>query len=301
MSRLQRSVYLLLSFIVVLGPARAQDGGAQELTIYAATSLTNVFEDMRAAFLEVHETVEIHLNFASSSTLAAQLLQGAPADVFASANELQMQNVVEGDRIDAETVQVFAHNQLLLIAPVDNPAGVDGIASLAEESILLVLAAPGTPIRAYSDAMLLSHNGQLGEDFSERALRNLASEESNVRQVVARVALGEADAGIVYQSDVTGAVQPKLLQFPIAQRHNQLASYPIAPLKDSPRMRLAAEFIEFVFSPAAREILADNGFCPPAILEDALPSDVRLEPTVVAADAPEAESNPCLAPPAPSG
>lgn len=301
LSRPHRPVLLLLCLLVVLGAARAQDDSAQELTIYAATSLTDVFEDMRAAFLEAHETVEIHLNFASSSTLAAQLLQGAPADVFASANELQMQNVVEGERIDAEAVRVFAHNQLLLIAPVDNPAEIAGIASLAEEAILLVLAAPGTPIRAYTDAMFLSHNEELGEGFSEGVMRNLASEESNVRQVVARVALGEADAGIVYQSDAAGAAQPKLLQFPIAQRHNQLASYPIAPLKDSPRMRLAERFIDFVFSAEAREILADNGFCAPAILEADLPSDAAPAPTVEAADAPEMESNPCLAPPSPSG
>lgn len=299
--RIQYCIPLLLSIFIAAGAATSQDDATQQLTIYAATSLTNVFEEMRDAFQAIHNEAEIHLNFASSSTLAAQLLQGAPADIFASANELQMEIVVENERIDHEDVKIFAHNQLVLIVPADNQAAIVSIEDLANGPVLLVLAARGTPIRAYTAAMFTSHNEEYGEDFRDRVMRNLASEESNVRQVVTRVALGEADAGIVYQSDVIGNVQDKLITILIDDSHNQLASYPIAPLKDSQQASLASEFIEFVSSAEAREILTDNGFCAPVILDEVLPTDAMPEPTPDAADDSEAETDICATPSAPDG
>ena len=120
-----------------------------------------------------------------------------------------MQLVIDEGLIAADAVEVFAHNQLVVITPADNPANIESVADLAGESVLLVLAAEATPIRAYTDAMLASHNDDLGAGFFDAVMLNLVSEESNVRQVVARVALGEADAGIVYQSDAIGAVADK--------------------------------------------------------------------------------------------
>ena len=204
--------------------------------------------------------VDLLLNFSSSSTLAAQLIQGAPADVFASANERQMELVVENGVIDAAEVQIFAHNQLVLITPGDNPAALDSIRDLAGEGILLVLAAEGTPIRAYTDDMFASYGGEYGADFVERVYLNLVSEESNVRQVTARVALGEADAGIVYQTDVIGDVSSQLRAIEIDPAHNQLASYPIAVLSDSANAILAASFVEFVLSENAQSTWLPSAF-----------------------------------------
>ena len=223
---LLRFLLLLLLSLVAAPLASAQ----ASLTIYAATSLTDAFESVAAAFEAEQPGVTLHLNFSSSSSLAAQIMAGAPADIFASANERQMELVVADGRIDDAAVRSFAHNQLVLALPADNPAGIESMRDLGGEGYLLVLAAPGTPIRAYTDAMLLSLHDEYGEDFSSRVLRNLASEESNVRQVVARLALGEADAGIVYQTDVLGDVGDKLLVIEIDAAHNQLAAYPIAPL-----------------------------------------------------------------------
>ncbi len=272
---------------------QAADALEGRLTIFAATSLTDVFEAMRDEFSALRPEVEILLNFASSSTLAAQLSEGAPADVFASANERQMTLAVEAGRVDADAVAVFAHNQLMLIAPADNPAGIASVADLAGESILLVLSAPGTPIRAYTEAMLLSHDAELGAGFSEDALRNLASEERNVRQVVARVALGEADAGVVYQSDVRGDLGEALLPLPIDPRHNQLASYPIAPLADSAEAELAEAFVAFTLSAPAREILTAHGFCPPDILGRDAAEPARPLPTATAAKKAEPDRGAC--------
>ncbi|MCY4018832.1 MAG: molybdate ABC transporter substrate-binding protein [Chloroflexi bacterium] len=265
------------------------------LTIYAATSLTDAFEELAAAFLEHHPEADIVLNFASSSKLAAQLLAGAPADIFASANSAQMDLVVADGRISAGAVQSFATNRLLLIVPADNPAGVSGIADLGSKTLLLVLAVTGTPIRDYTNAMFASYNDEYGDDFAKRALANLVSEESNVRQVVARIALGEADAGIVYQTDVTDEVRDDVIRFPIADRHNQLASYPVAALDDTALPELSEAFIVFLRSDDGQSILSAYGFCsPPRELDEA-----TAEPTAESSqDKPiedETEVAPCEA------
>ena len=291
-----RLVIALLILLAPIGGIIAQDSERQSLTVFAATSLTDVFESLRAAFIEANSDVDILLNFSSSSTLAAQLIQGAPADVFASANELQLDLVIDSDLIAADTVDIFAHNQLLLIAPADNPAAIESVRDLTKDSVLLVLAAVGTPIRAYTDAMLASHSDDYGEDFVDQVMRNLVSEESNVRQVVTRIALGEADAGIVYQSDAIGDVAEQLRSFEIEPAHNQLASYPIAPLAASANPALAQRFITFVLSPEAQPIFAEYGFCSPAILTKTLPEDPTPEPTLEADDAAESPQNVCPTP-----
>lgn len=273
----------------------AQDRKAGSLTIFAATSLTDVFEAVGAAFIEAHPDVEISLNFANSAMLAAQIAAGAPADLFASANELQMENVIESGRVDESEVKIFAHNRLTLIVPADNPGDVQTVEDLTKEAVLLVLAAEGTPIRAYTNAMLASYNDDHGENFNGRVLRNLVSEESNVRQVVARVALGEADAGVVYQSDALGDVADQLIAISVDERHNQLASYPIAPLNDAGAQDLALAFIHFLRSDEAQSIMAENGFCWPVILNDVRPSVAKPEPNVADTDIGEAQAFDCEA------
>ncbi len=249
--------------IVVLSLSIISSQGQQKrtLTIFAATSLTDAFEELAAAFLENHPETDIVLNFASSSKLAAQLMAGAPADIFASANSSQMDLVVADGRISKGAVQSFARNRLALIAPADNPAEITGIQDLGSKALLLVLAVTGTPIRDYTNAMFDSHNDEYGEDFARRALENLVSEESNVRQVVTRIALGEADAGIVYQTDVTDEVRDDVIRFPIADRHNQIAAYPVAALDDTALPELSEAFIVFLRSDAGQSILGAFGFC----------------------------------------
>ncbi len=275
----------------------AQEPAAQALTVFAATSLTDVFEALRDEFLQANPDAGILLNFSSSSTLAAQLIQGAPADVFASANERQMELLVDGGIVAEDDVRIFAHNQLVLITPGDNPADVDSIRDLAGEDLLLVLAAAGTPIRDYTDAMFASH----GAEFVDDVYLNLVSEESNVRQVATRVALGEADAGIVYQSDVIGAAGGQLRAIEIEAAHNQLASYPIAVLADSGNASLAAGFVEFVLSNAAASILVEFGFCAPAILSEDPPPKLTPEPMLEAAKESEEPETACHPQPPASG
>ena len=250
----------------------------ESLVIYAATSLTDAFEQLAASFAEINHDVQVVLNFASSSTLAAQLMAGAQADVFASANETRMEQVAADGLVSIESVETFARNQLVLAVPAENTAGIESVADLAEGPLLLVLAVTGTPIRDYTDAMLLSYGEDMGDDFVDKVMGNLVSEESNVRQVVTRVALGEADAGIVYQTDVMGAIAEKLITIPINERHNQIAAYPIGLLSDAQNEVMAGRFVKFVMSEAGQAILRQNGFCAPEEFHSTNMAEATPEP-----------------------
>ena len=293
--RAARILPAILLFLTASFGAYGQS--SQSLTIYAASSLTDAFEQLAAAFGKSHPQVETVINFANSSTLAAQLIAGAPADIFASAAETQMTLVASQQRIAAEAVTMFARNQLILILPSDNPADIHTLQDLANPNVLLALAVEGTPIRTYTDAMLAALEDRYGADFSQRVIGNLVSEESNVRQAAARVALGEADAAIVYQTDTVGRISQDLIIIPIDPAFNQIASYPIAALADSPHLALAEGFIEFVLSDEGQRILRANGFCSPAIIDDQTPTQAPPSETD---DEPQAEIAQCDGPKAQS-
>lgn len=241
---------------------------SRQVNIFAAASLTDAFEQIAQVFMEQHPEIEVLLQFGSSSTLATQLLEGAPADVFASANETQMDKVREAGLIDEAAIVPFVSNRLTLIIPVDNPAQITSAEDLTRTGILLTLAAPEVPIRKYTDEALLNLETLYGVGYRERVLANLVSEEDNVRQVVARIALGEADVGIVYHSDVTPDMAEKVLAIALPAGMSPIALYPIAPLLTSAHPEDAQAFIDFVLSEQGQAILADWGFCPPLLTED---------------------------------
>ena len=233
------------------------------LTVFAAASLTDAFSEIAADFEAAQPGVTVSLNFAGSSTLAAQIVEGAPADVFASANQRQMQVVIDAGRVTADP-QDFTGNSLVLIVPADNPAGIASLDDLANEGVLLVLAAPDVPVRVYTDTLLerLAADPAYGAAYRAAVLANLASEEVDVRAVVAKVALGEADAGIVYSSDVTPDVAASLQTLPIPAEVNPRASYPIAVVADSAQPDLAAAFVAAVLAADGQATLARWGFLP---------------------------------------
>lgn len=230
---------------------------AQELVVFAASSLTESFEEVAAAFEAEHEDVEVILNFAGSSTLSTQIVQGAPADIFASADEAQMQIVADAGLLAGET-QTFAQNRLVVITPEGSP--VETLSDLSRAGILLVLAGPNVPAGQYALEVLGRLNEVYGADFSERVLANLVSEETNVRQVAAKVQLGEADAALVYATDA--AVLRGITIIEIPEAYNVTARYPIAVLADSREPELARTFVEFTQSARGQEILAERGFTP---------------------------------------
>jgi molybdate transport system substrate-binding protein len=282
-------VAFLLGLILVsfgLWPAAAQE--SQTLTVFAAASLTDAFTEIADAFKTENPDVEIIFNFGGSSSLATQLVEGgAPADIFASANTKQMQVVVDGERIAGEPV-TFVRNRLVLIVPVENTGNIESLRDLENEGVKLVVAAPEVPVRDYTDAMLnkLAADPEYGEDYRAAVVSNIVSEEENVRQVTAKVALGEADAGIVYRSDVTPDITDLVEMLLIPDELNTLAEYPIAITNDSANPELAQAFIDFLSSEAGQSILTKWNFLLPC------PEPDILQPEATAESTPEAEATP---------
>lgn len=259
---MKQTIYVLVVIVLLVSSfagSQAQAGG--ELTVFAAASLTDTFEAIANAFEQAHPGIRILFNFGGSSTLATQLDQGAPADIFASANDAQMQFAVDAGRITGTPV-TFAKNRLVLIVPDNNPANIQSLDDLARSGISLILAAPEVPVRAYTDRMLekMVQDASYGETYRQAVLANLVSEEPNVRQVSAKIALGEADAGIVYASDVTPDIVADVMVVPIPDAFNTIATYPIAITNDTSQPALARQFIDFVMSDTGQAILVDWGF-----------------------------------------
>lgn len=235
--------------------------GQTQVTVYAAASLADAFEVLARDFEAEHPGVEVLFSFGGSSELAAQLREGAPADLFASANARQMSVVQEAGRVVGDAT-VFAKNRLTLIVPEDNPASVGGLPDLMQPGLALVVASEGVPVRDYTEAMLaaLATTDGYGEAYVTAFRANIVSEEPNVRQVAAKIALGEADAGIVYASDVTPDVRESVIAFDIPEAVNTLAEYPIAVIRDSAEPALAQAFIDYLLSNTGQATLAEWGF-----------------------------------------
>lgn len=227
----------------------------QTLTVFAASSLTEGFQEIAALFEDQNPGASVTLSFAGSSTLSLQVIEGAPADVFASADSVQMQRVADVGLL-AEGSVVFATNRLVVIAP--NGSTVTGFTDLATPDIALVLAGPEVPVGRYARQAIAGYDGVAGGGFAAAVLANVVSEEPNVRLVVAKVDLGEADAGIVYATDA--AAFPRLVVFDVPAEHDPVASYPIAVLRDAPEPELARAFVTLVLSPAGRSVLGAHGF-----------------------------------------
>jgi molybdate transport system substrate-binding protein len=232
------------------------------ITVFAAASLTDAFNEIAAEFERENPGVEVTFNFAGSSALRTQIEQGARVDVFASADIHQMNTAKQNGVIAASGDRVFVRNLLTIITSAENAAGVNAVADLRKPGIKLVLAAPEVPVGNYSRQMLTKavSDPALGAGFSDAVLKNLVSNESNVKQVVAKVELGEADAGIVYGSDVTPSVAPKLKTIAIPPSLNVVAEYPIALTRDARNGRTAQAFVEYVSSAAGQAILKKWGF-----------------------------------------
>lgn len=268
---------LSLSFLAVflLGIGFAPAAAQAQLLVFAAASLTDAFEEIAAEFEGQNATVDVVFNFGSSSTLAAQLSQGASADVFASANNTQM-NIARDAERTAGSPRTFVKNRLVLIVPADNPANIQSLRDLANPGIRLVLAAPNVPVRDYTNTMLdrLAADPAYGEPYRETVIANIVSEEDNVRQVSAKIALGEGDAGIIYRSDVTPDIAESVTVIPIPDSLNTIATYPIAVTNDSANPELAQTFVDFVLGDTGQAILVKWGFISVQIPE--LPPTVSL-------------------------
>jgi molybdate transport system substrate-binding protein len=262
-------ILLAAALLAACGPAASPSAvpptetpAPRTLTVFAAASLTGAFTEIGHNFEASHPGVTVAFNFAGSQTLSTQLTQGAAADVFASANHTEMDKVVAASLAAKDAPKDFLTNQLLVLLPKGNPAGVQTLQDLARPGLKLVLADTTVPAGKYARQILdkLGQDPATGTDFTAKVLANVVSNETDVKQVVAKVQLGEADAGIVYVSDAVAA--PDLPTLVIPAQYNVIAKYPIAALSNAAQSDLAAEFTAYVLSADGQAILKKWGFTP---------------------------------------
>ncbi len=231
-----------------------------KVSVFAAASLTESFKAIGTKFQQANPGVEVEFNFAASSVLATQIEQAAPADVFASADQPQMQRLADKGLIAGQAV-LFARNLPVVVIPAENPGKVESVRDLGRPGLKLVLAGPDVPIGNYARQIIdrLASDPAYGDSFKTTALGNIVSNESNVRGVLTKVELGEADAGVVYKTDalVSGS---KVKTVAIPTTANVVAEYPIAATRASGNAAAARAFIDFVRSAAGQQVLRDAGF-----------------------------------------
>ena len=247
----------------------AAQSATTELQVFAAASLTEACQEIGAAFEAAQPGARVVYNFAGSQQLAQQIAQGAPVDLFASANGRQMEVAIAAGRVVTGTQRVFVRNRLVVVYPRENPARPRTLQDLARPGLKLVLATKAVPIGQYALDFLdkAARDAAFGVAFKERVLRNVVSYEENVRAVLSKVALGEADAGIVYSSDITGDAAERVGRIEIPDALNTIAAYPIAPIADARQPELARAFIDYLLAPEAQAILARYGLIPAAEAE----------------------------------
>lgn len=226
-----------------------------ELAVFAASSLTEAFRGLERGFEARHPNVDVQLTFAGSQVLRLQIEQGASVDVFASANESHMQSLVASGQIAAP--QIFAQNELVIIVPPSNPAGIHTFADLRKPS-RIVIGTDNVPVGTYTHQVLDRAAIELGDEYLAKVERHIVSEESNVRLVRAKVEMGEADAAVVYRTDA--AASDRVLMVPIPSTFNVRAAYPIGTSTRSAHQGEAQQFVTYVFSPSGREVLRRYGF-----------------------------------------
>ena len=268
---------LAIALIAVLVPAglmgcgrssgdSGSGGGEKQggtLTILAASSLTDAFGEFAKTFEEQNAGVEVRQSFGASSDLLAQIQQGAPADVFASAAEEEM-NTAEKEGLVSGKPEVFVKNREVVMVPRDNLAKIESLQDLARPNIKLVLAQKDVPAADYAVEILGKANAEYGDDFEKNVLSNVVSREADVRASVNRVVVGDADATFGYASDYTPDIRDRVKVIPIPPDLNIIATYPIAALEDAEDRKLAKKWVDLVTSKEGQRVLKMWNFEPAA-------------------------------------
>lgn len=236
--------------------ARTRGGDGQELVVFAAASLREVFQKLAEDFENRHPGVEVRLNFAGSQELRVQIEHGAKADIFAPADGKSMR-ALQDKRLVSEA-WLFARNGLVVIVPAANPAKLATFVDLARAGSIVV-GGPEVPVGAYTERMLLNAEKPYGAKFHEAVVAHIRSRELNVRQVLTKVSLGEADAGIVYRTDALSA-RDKVTAIEIPDAVNVIADYPIAVPLAAAHPDLAREWLATALGPEGQRALRIVGF-----------------------------------------
>jgi molybdate transport system substrate-binding protein len=260
---MMKSLFVFVMSLFFLGSLAVNSAAAEQtLVVSAASSLQDAFLEAGKIFESDHPGTRIAFNFASSTQLANQIEQGAPVDVFASA-DMSILNRLAGNNLITENA-VLARNKLTVIVSKSSSMKIDGLADLAKKGVRIILAGNQVPAGRYARQFLQKADqaGTFGTDYSSHVLANLVSEEPELRMVAMKVAFGEGDAGIVYVSDITGDVGSKVRTITIEDKLNVIAQYGIAIVKSSTQPDTAKAFYSMLLSPKGQAIVAKYGLLP---------------------------------------
>ena len=256
---------IMLLFVVSCGSAPATTAPASTtkpvtLNVFAAASLTESFGVIATQFQALHPNVKVVYNFNGSQILVQQIANGANADVFASADLANMSKATSATLVG--TPHSFVRNKLTVIIPASNPGHIITLKDLARKGTKIVFAAPAVPAGAYSLQILdkMAKSPDYGPTYESSVKANVVSQEDNVKAVVQKVQLGEADAGIVYRTDVTASVIDKVKLIDIPDTFNIIAEYPIAVTKNTTHPSEAQAFVDYILSPAGQAVLTKYRF-----------------------------------------
>lgn len=230
------------------------------LNIFAAASLTESFNEIATQYKTVHPNVTLKYNFNGSQILVQQIINGASADVFASADTTNMKKASDAGLVTSS--QIFVQNKLTVVIPASNPGNITSLKDLAKKGVKIVVAAPSVPVGKYGLQVLdkMGKSSEYGPAYETAVKANFVSQEDNVKAVVQKVQLGEADAGIVYRTDVTADVANKVKLIDIPDNFNVIAQYPIAVTKNSAHATEAQDFVQYILSPKGQAVLEKYRF-----------------------------------------
>jgi molybdate transport system substrate-binding protein len=281
---IKRLVLLASIVVLVFASSAVSADEPEELVVFTAASLTGAFGEIGEVY-EDETGIKIVSNFDGSQALRTQIEHGAYADVFASANNKLMNALKDLGLMNNSSVSIFTRNKLSLIIPKDNPAGISNLRDIAKPGVKIVIGTKDVPVGDYALQIIdkLGDDPAWGPEYKEKVLANIISQETNVNYVVTKIALGEADVGFAYVSDVTLELSSRVSQIEIPDEYNIIAEYPMGITTESRYAAEALNFINFVKSDEGRAVLEKYGFSP--VSDSVAASDVSATTDGAMADA----------------
>ncbi len=270
---IKRLVLLASMAVLVFSSSAVSADEPEELVVFTAASLTGAFSEI-ADMYEDETGIKVVSNFDGSQALRTQIEHGAYADVFASANNKQMNALKDLGLMNNSSVSIFTRNKLSLIIPKDNPAEISNLRDIVKPGVKIVIGTKDVPVGDYALQIIdkLGNDSAYGPEYKEKVLANIISQETNVNYVVTKIALGEADVGFAYVSDVTQELSSRVSQIEIPDEYNIIAEYPIGITTESRYAAEALDFINLVKSEEGRAVLERYGFSP--VLDSVAASEV---------------------------
>jgi molybdate transport system substrate-binding protein len=258
---MNKHVFAALFAALVLTVSAGFAQSPKELTVFAAASLRGAFGEIGERY-ENETGIRVAFNFDNSQALRTQLVNGAYADLFASANVLQMNAAKNDGLMNNSSVVIFTKNKLSLIVPRDNPARIGRLSDLARPGLKIVMGTKSTPVGDYALQVIgkMANDSAYGPDYDTKVLANVISQETTVSYVVTKVALGEADVGFAYVSDITGDLASKVNKVDIPDEYNIIAEYPMGILLESKYPAESQEFMNLVMSDEGKAVMEKCGF-----------------------------------------